>query len=330
MENISFPEKTSNISTFENKTILMKAKELVLAEKKSILHLLLYLMEIDRRGLYDNIGYRSLHEFCISHLKLSENKAWKRTQAIKVIKEHPQLLTMLEKNQISISHIALLSAKITHKNKDIILSNIKNKSKRETEIFLSTIRSDGSKIQGEGEIELKFKCKESFLKKLERIKELAISKGSKGDLSTIIEQMAELYLEKNDPIIKAERAVKKAKKKTQDTQSSPSPGKELKKTIKPRKEERKRYIPAHIRHKVMLRDEGRCTAIDQNGNRCKERSFLEFDHIKMWCHGGENSIDNIRLLCAKHNKEHAKTALGEDFIHEKIVQKKLSKSNNTG
>ena len=37
-----------------------------------------------------------------------------------------------------------------------------------------------------------------------------------------------------------------------------------------------RYIPKHIKHKVYLRDGGRCTFVDHNGARCEERSNLAY------------------------------------------------------
>ena len=79
-----------------------------------------------------------------------------------------------------------------------------------------------------------------------------------------------------------------------------------------------RYIPKNIKHKVYLRDGGRCTFVDHNGNRCEERSNLEFDHKTMWCHGGRHSVDNIRLMCREHNKVHAARTLGVGFMENKI------------
>ena len=62
-----------------------------------------------------------------------------------------------------------------------------------------------------------------------------------------------------------------------------------------------RYIPADVRREVFLRDEGRCTFVSKDGRRCDETVGLHLDHIRMFCRGGEGSLENLRLMCKNHN-----------------------------
>ncbi|MBF0443322.1 MAG: HNH endonuclease, partial [Oligoflexales bacterium] len=62
------------------------------------------------------------------------------------------------------------------------------------------------------------------------------------------------------------------------------------------------HIPSETRHRVTLRDEGRCTWVSPEGKRCEARNYLQIDHIKMVCDGGSNDIENLRLLCSTHNR----------------------------
>ena len=65
---------------------------------------------------------------------------------------------------------------------------------------------------------------------------------------------------------------------------------------------RSRHIPTRIRDLVFMRDGGRCTYIGESGIRCKATAHLQIDHIKPFCRGGEHTLDNLRVLCGKHNR----------------------------
>ena len=103
-----------------------------------------------------------------------------------------------------------------------------------------------------------------------------------------------------------------------------------------------RYIPAALRRAVAQRDGYRCsyvplvTSIDgvdgvefndanvngagkmANGNseakRCEAIHRLEFDHVTPRAYGGQNTVDNLRLLCRAHNNLAAKDVMGKQFI----------------
>jgi hypothetical protein len=71
-----------------------------------------------------------------------------------------------------------------------------------------------------------------------------------------------------------------------------------------------RYIPQAIRDEVYRRDENRCTYVSKNGRRCTATAGLQVDHIKPIARGGKTTIDNLRLLCAQHNRYAAKRLMG--------------------
>jgi Homing endonuclease associated repeat/HNH endonuclease len=63
------------------------------------------------------------------------------------------------------------------------------------------------------------------------------------------------------------------------------------------KHKTKRNISERLKVQVLMRD----------GNKCKLCGItvtgedIHFDHIKPWSKGGETVLDNIQVLCAKHN-----------------------------
>jgi len=64
-----------------------------------------------------------------------------------------------------------------------------------------------------------------------------------------------------------------------------------------------RFIPDWIKRDVTMRDGNQCTHTNWLGKRCKETKKLEYDHIIPWSNGGENTVDNLCLLCPIHNKQ---------------------------
>ena len=79
-------------------------------------------------------------------------------------------------------------------------------------------------------------------------------------------------------------------------------------------EPRSRHIPAAVRDNVFVRDKGRCTYVSSNGKHCGSTQALQIDHIKPFTRGGSNSVSNLRLLCAKHNRLAAQEVFGADAV----------------
>ena len=81
-----------------------------------------------------------------------------------------------------------------------------------------------------------------------------------------------------------------------------------------------RSVPAHVRREVWQRDGGQCTFESASGRRCMCRRGLQFDHVRPVAHGGDATIDNIRLLCAKHNQLEAERRLGKELMARKRAE----------
>jgi 5-methylcytosine-specific restriction endonuclease McrA len=77
---------------------------------------------------------------------------------------------------------------------------------------------------------------------------------------------------------------------------------------------RKRHVPAHVRRAVWERDQGQCTFVGPDGNRCPARRYLEFDHINPVARGGRATVEKMRLRCHAHNQYEADRAFGAAFM----------------
>ena len=71
-----------------------------------------------------------------------------------------------------------------------------------------------------------------------------------------------------------------------------------------------RDIPRHVKRGSSQRDEGQCGFVAPNGQRCRERTFLEFHHVVPYARGGPATVDNISLRCRRHNQYEAELVFG--------------------
>ena len=82
------------------------------------------------------------------------------------------------------------------------------------------------------------------------------------------------------------------------------------------KETRRRTLPAAVRDEVFARDGGRCTYVGACGIPCGSTHNLQIDHIEPFARGGSGKLDNLRLLCAQHNRLEAARAFGSAWMDQ--------------
>jgi 5-methylcytosine-specific restriction endonuclease McrA len=115
-----------------------------------------------------------------------------------------------------------------------------------------------------------------------------------GDLATIIEEAVTEKLERLES--KRFGKTKAPRKRLEETNTSP----------------KSRHIPAAVKRAVYARDQGQCTYVDPNGQRCSERHRLEFHHRNPYGRGGDHHMSNIQLTCKTHNGYFAERDYGKE------------------
>jgi hypothetical protein len=82
---------------------------------------------------------------------------------------------------------------------------------------------------------------------------------------------------------------------------------------------------AHIKHgarrEVLKRDGSCCSFVAPDGTRCGSRAFLQLHHDKAWANGGSDDADNLRFLCAEHNRLLAEQEFGKERVERAIMQR---------
>ena len=256
---------------------------------------------------------------------LSPEVYWKRAQIGRTLARFPRVTDMIHAGDLKLSHVNLFAAKITEANEDLLLEKVRGKTTREIQFEVSTIRRDGSVVDREPEVELRLTLTQSAMDKLERAIEVLSVGGKSPTKAEALSVALEALLDKKDPKRKALRAKerlerKNAVHKTKDPDRRQEDVKELSNigNSSPLPDRQKRDpLPMHVKHNVYLRDEGQCTYIGHDGQRCIERKMLEFDHIQMVCRGGSDGAQNLRLRCRYHNQAQARFDLGRSDLRRR-------------
>jgi 5-methylcytosine-specific restriction endonuclease McrA len=260
-------------------------------------------------------GYYSLGNYCEKYLGLSADAAWKRSQAVNLIEAHPDFFKLLKEGKTSVTHLSMISPKISTACKDTLISVLPGQSKRDLKDLLYRVGPDGVIAPGAKRkpVLLSLECSEEMQADLKKA-QFQMSKGKNKLLSKeeVIHLALKEWIRRHDPLEKADRAKKRQEKKAASKTQANCAGANGKSSET--KQRKSRYIPASVRHEIFLRDGGRCTHVGADGRRCEATHGLEIDHMKAFCHNGSNHLENLRLVCRGHNQYRADVTLGREFM----------------
>jgi len=79
---------------------------------------------------------------------------------------------------------------------------------------------------------------------------------------------------------------------------------------------RRPHITQATRREVIARDGLQCSFEGEDGHRCTSIAFLQLHHDQAWARNGGSGSDNLKVLCAGHNRLLAE----RDFGREKIAK----------
>lgn len=285
--------------------LLATLERLTHDEQERMSWFLACLGEGDRRGIFVKYGYSSTFDYCLRRLKLSEGETFRRIQAARAMVRRPEILSALEGGHLSLSSVSKIAPHVDRPDAPEIISRAEGKSTREIEELLAPlcpvvmkrdrIRSIAILKPKENEqaapivearVEFSFQASPALREAIERVKELLSNKYPFGQLSDVLFEVVQNYIERHDP----QRSLALGRTATAKGRSS---------------------IPTSIRRAVWARDGGRCTFAGPDDVRCQSRRELELDHRLPRALGGKDTLENLRLLCRPHNDSERRRLLGE-------------------
>ena len=289
-----------NLEKISDGKLVSSAREWVTKERQARTALLLHLLEIDRRKLFSDYKCSSIFDFSVRVLGYSEQEAYRRILAMRLMRDVPEVLDKFASGTLSLTNAANAQALFQRLEKDghkfakiEVLNKLEGKSSRAADRVLMELdpnakekRSEGVRSLGHGEVEVRMILKEEDLEMLERLRGLLVHK--KGALSN-----AEIFrhLLENALVV-----------------PSPKPRKINSRELTAPKGTR-RHIPRAVQRDLHRKAGGKCT-------KCGSLFAPEMDHIQMVCQGGGNEPENLRLLCRNCNQRSFLTAPEGIFLRE--------------
>jgi hypothetical protein len=147
-----------NLKHLLDDELLTVTKDLVQMERTTLTKILHHLREIERRKLYSDLGCASLFEYAVKHLQYSEGQAGRRIQAMRLIKEIPEIEQKIASGALSLSNISQAQSffrettalgygaekPVTKEQKLQVLSLLENKSARDGQRELIQLGGDAA------------------------------------------------------------------------------------------------------------------------------------------------------------------------------------------
>ena len=302
--------------------------------------LLTILQRVDRQRVYRQLGYASLYAYCTQALNLSEGQTYNLIQVGRKSVAIPALQTAIAEGSLTVSKAVRIVSVLTPQNQEALITMAKTLPKPQLEREVAklnpkTATPERARFVTVDRLELKLGLSETIMTKLKRIQDIiATAKRQAVSLEETLDNMCEVYLDKHDPLRKAERAISRNSapgrvktRKSETEQHLEKSDKALSEAAtgqasfpahqklgimpaaqSPQAENMQigtalsRHIPAPVRHAVVVRDHGRCSHVDEHGKPCGEQRWLEFHHREPLAYGGEHRADNLTLLCAGHHR----------------------------
>jgi hypothetical protein len=272
----------------------------ILKERESTNEILKLINLAAERQLDLELGYSSLLDWLVKGHHYSESAARRRIAAARLLKTLPQISNKLEAGTLNLSGVAKahaifraqekISGVIDASLKAQVIEKIENKSAVETERVLfeifpetaSTVSQEHTTTLSDSSSRLAITLSKEDIENLDRAKELLSHALPEAGYAEVIAYLTRDFLKRRDPLLKKSAAVVAH-----------------------------RGVSASVKRLVIQKAQGACEFCDPlSGHRCGSRYQTEIDHVRPRALGGDDSLENLRLLCRRHNLLAAQKNLG--------------------
>src|SRR3954465_15401241 len=320
------------VASLGNVELLAATREILTRACVVEADLLVHLAEIEERRLAREMAFPTMFAFCVDELGFSEDQAYNRTTVARAARRIPAMLDALRSGAVHLTGVPLLARHLTEQNHHDLLAEAAGKSKRQIEEIVARLdpkppvpdlfrkrpvaKQVGLEMTSPGAAPLtprreqravvaplsedtftvQFTASRALRDKFRRAQDLLRHRVPSGDIAAIFDKALDSLIAK----VEKERFAAVGKPRTEATEvAGPASS---------------RQVPAAIRRHVYARDGGRCTFVEGGGQRCKERGFLEFDHLDGFARTHLHDPERIVLRCRAHNQHEAEKMYGREFM----------------
>jgi 5-methylcytosine-specific restriction endonuclease McrA len=298
--------------TREQNEIHQYAIRLAKGRKDIDIKLIEVLQRVEAQNIYKKLEKRSLFVYATECLGLDKDVVYPLTTLARKSIEIPELKVAIKEKRVTVSKASRIVSGLNRDNaKELIeFASSHTRDQIDYEMARRNPRAkcrDRSKIIAEDVVEVKFTMSRATFEKLKRAESLQAQKNQSLQWGEIVDATLESYLDKNDPVRKAERADKRILKKeavTLEARVKSEPitlASRVKKLTIHKTGIQRSPLSAAQKHAVFKRDGGRCTHVGLDGKRCCEDKWLQVHHIILVSQGGSNEPENLTTLCSFHH-----------------------------
>jgi hypothetical protein len=280
---------------------MVRIPVLAAREREAAVELIAHLAVLDTRpALYAAKGYGSLFRYCTQALGLSEDAACNRVAVARACRRFPVILDLLASGAVTQTSVRLLGRHLTAENHKAVLARASGRSREAIDALAVLAPTPRPVVRASApeRYRVQFTMGEETREKLRRVQALLRREIPDGDPAVIFDRALSLLLDK------VERT-KLGKADRPRPPIRPETDKRLRERPYP-----SRYISRAVKRAVWQRDGGRCAFVASGGQRCAERTFLEYHHVKTHAEGGPATVANISLRCRRHNQHEAELIFG--------------------
>jgi 5-methylcytosine-specific restriction endonuclease McrA len=292
------------LSKLRDSELLEATRARVSEEKKATIAVLYHLREVERRRLHLVRGFQSLYDFATRDLGYSPAAAQRRIDAMRLLREIPELADKIESGRIGLDSAARAQSFFKQENrvdrafsaaaKREVLSQLEGKSSRECERHLASLssqpevflRPDSVRSVSAQAVEIRFVASFELTQKLDRVRELLSHQAPSMSLAELLERMAEMTIGvlevKRTGDSKGKLATKEPKQvemqvpgtPVQDCRATPAPEIETDVQLKPQSED-----PAARSARIVASAPSRPKAISRHiPNKVRRAVFARDSH----------------------------------------------------
>ncbi|WP_374077949.1 HNH endonuclease [Bdellovibrio bacteriovorus] len=337
-----------SLRRLSDQDLLRQTEMLVQKERATTLEVLQSLREIEIRRLFVDLGFSSMYEMCIKYYKYSEGQAQRRLSAARLLKELPEIEEKIQSGSLNITTLAKVQSfvraekqvqhHLSKTDKLRLLESLQDKSTREAEkelvkqshqpelllgkFNLSEKSLNENAIKDSSEQFVKFEAllNEENQSLLREFRELFAHELPDGNALSVLQFLLKKAVKEKKKKLGLEGATNKKSDTDKSEFSKPAPNSKIEKNAAQLPSSAKvtslrPAIPTHIKRMLWQRAQGCCEHIDSKSRqRCSSRYALQIDHTKPIALEGDNTIENLALLCRVHNSRRSIKTFGLNSI----------------
>jgi hypothetical protein len=127
----------TKLSSLSTEALFRDLGTLVKSQRACTADIVEHPCEVEVRRAHLDLGYSSLFKYCVEALLFSEDEAYRRVEAARLVARFPQIREYLRSGAVSLSVLCALKEHLTRENHAELLVGVSNSSRRRAEEWLA-------------------------------------------------------------------------------------------------------------------------------------------------------------------------------------------------